>query len=364
MIELHVELGLRSYPILIGPGLLTSELPAQLARLTPAPTRIVIVTNTTVGPLYLERVKKACAGQAAPVSSVTLPDGECYKDFAHVEMILQGLADAGADRKSLILALGGGVVGDMAGFAASIWMRGIRFAQLPTTLLSQVDSSVGGKTGVNLPSGKNLIGCFHQPSFVIADTETLETLPAREVSAGLGEIVKHGLLGDAAYLEQVERDMKAIRSLDHEALARTVAGSCRLKASVVAQDETESGVRAKLNLGHTFGHAIEKLAGFGTWLHGEAVGCGLVLAADLSRRLGLISDADLKRVTASVEAAGLPVRIPGFPLSDAIQAMKGDKKSAGGHIRFVVLTSAGTSEVREVPEDLLRATLLAGGYTE
>ena len=357
MVEITVELGSRSYPIEIGPGLLAT-IGDRVKTLRP--TRIVIVTNTTVAPLYLAAVETSCQS-VAPVSSVVLPDGESYKTFAAVQQVLDGLVAAGADRKSLIIALGGGVVGDISGFAASIWMRGIRFVQVPTTLLAQVDSSVGGKTGVNLPAGKNLIGCFHQPSAVFADTETLETLPAREISAGLGEIVKHGLLGDAAYFDEVERRMKDLRSLDHEALASVIAGSCRLKASVVARDETE-GIRATLNLGHTFGHAIEKLAGFGTWLHGEAVGCGLVLAADLSRRLGYLTDADVSRIESVVSAAGLPVRIPGLPLEAAIQSMRGDKKSFGGHIRFIVLKKIGESAIQEVPDTILRETLLQGGY--
>lgn len=360
MKRITVDLGNRSYPILIGPGLLESA-GEQVAPL--APTRIVIVTNETVGPLYLERLERALAG-IAPVSAVVLPDGERYKDFRCVQMVLDGLVAAGADRKSVILALGGGVVGDIAGFAASIWMRGIRFVQVPTTLLSQVDSSVGGKTGVNLPAGKNLIGCFHQPSAVIADTKTLETLPAREISAGLGEIVKHGMLGNAAYFDLVESRMGEIRALGHEALAEVIAGSCELKANVVSRDETEAGVRATLNLGHTFGHAVEKLTGFGTWLHGEAVGCGLVLAADLSRRLGTLSQAEEDRIAAAVAAAGLPVRIPGLPLAAAVEAMKGDKKSAGGRIRFITLEGIGRSTVREVPPEILRETLLWGGYTE
>lgn len=358
MKQITVNLGSRSYPIQIGPGLIDAA-GKQVEAL--APTRVVIVTNTTVGPLYLERLEKAVAG-VAPVSSVVLPDGERYKDFRCVQRVLDGLVSAGADRKSLIMALGGGVVGDIAGFAASIWMRGIRFVQVPTTLLAQVDSSVGGKTGVNLPAGKNLIGCFHQPSAVIADTAVLETLPPREISAGLGEIVKHGLLGNARYFDLVESRMALIRALDHEALAEVIAGSCELKASVVSRDETEAGLRATLNLGHTFGHAIEKLAGFGTWLHGEAVGCGLVLAADLSRRLGYVSRQEAGRITAVVTSAGLPTRISGLPLSGAIAAMKGDKKSAGGRIRFVVLHGIGRSAVQEVPDEVLRETLLAGGY--
>ena len=311
--EFRVDLGERSYPILIGEGLL-GELGKRVEALSP--TRVVIVTNDTVGPLYLERTVSSFSG-SVPVSSVVLPDGERYKDFHSVELVLDGLVRAGADRRSVIVALGGGVVGDISGFAAAIWMRGIRFVQVPTTLLAQVDSSVGGKTGVNLPAGKNLIGCFHQPSVVVADTATLETLPPREVSAGLGEILKCGMLGDESYLREIEENTGRIRALDHQALASAIAGACRLKARIVSEDEREAGVRATLNLGHTFGHAIEKLAGFGTWLHGEAVGCGLVLAADLSRRLGYIGPEDVERVRRAVESAGLPSRIPGLSASEA-----------------------------------------------
>ena len=358
MQKIIVNLGQRSYPILIGPGLLDA-LGEELAKLSP--TKVVIVTNTTVGALYLEETKKQCM-LAAPTTEIQLPDGERFKDPVRVRAVLDCLAQSGADRRSVIVALGGGVVGDIAGFAAAIWMRGIRFVQVPTTLLAQVDSSVGGKTGVNLPAGKNLIGCFHQPEFVLADTRTLETLPAREISAGLGEIIKHGMLGNADYFLQVERDVESIRRLDHGALARAIAGSCELKASVVAKDEREGGVRATLNLGHTFGHAIEKLTGYGTWLHGEAVGCGLVLASDLSRRLGSLDEESCARIRALVVAAGLPDRIPGLSAAEAVSAMKGDKKSAGGQIRFVVLRGIGHSEVREVENDALMATLLGGGY--
>ena len=358
MQKMIVELGQRSYPIMIGPGLL-KRLGEELQGLRP--TKILVVTNTTVGPLYLDTVREQCR-QAAPTSEILLPDGERYKDPERVRAVLDSLAQSGADRKSVVVALGGGVVGDIAGFAAAIWMRGIRFVQVPTTLLAQVDSSVGGKTGVNLPAGNNLIGCFHQPEFVLADTSTLATLPAREVSAGLGEIIKHGMLGDADYFARIERDIARIRQLDHDALAGAIAGSCKLKASIVARDEREGGVRATLNLGHTFGHAIEKLTGFGTWLHGEAVGCGLVLAADMSRRLGSLSEAECGRIRNLVAAAGLPDRITGLSADAAITVMKGDKKSAGGHIRFVVLNGIGRSEVREVADEVLRATLLSGGY--
>ena len=358
--EFRVDLGERSYPILIGEGLL-GELGKRVEALSP--TRVVIVTNDTVGPLYLERAVSSFSG-SVPVSSVVLPDGERYKDFHSVELVLDGLVRAGADRRSVIVALGGGVVGDISVFAAAIWMRGIRFVQVPTTLLAQVDSSVGGKTGVNLPAGKNLIGCFHQPSVVVADTATLETLPPREVSAGLGEILKCGMLGDESYLREIEENTGRIRALDHQALASAIAGACRLKARIVSEDEREAGVRATLNLGHTFGHAIEKLAGFGTWLHGEAVGCGLVLAADLSRRLGYIGPEDVERVRRAVESAGLPSRIPGLSASEAIAAMRSDKKSRGGHIRFIVMKPVGRSEIEVVPEALIRETLAWGGYTD
>ncbi|MCI5850131.1 MAG: 3-dehydroquinate synthase [Sutterellaceae bacterium] len=358
--EFRVDLGERSYPILIGEGLL-GELGKRVEALSPK--RVVIVTNDTVGPLYLERAVSSFSG-SVPVSSVVLPDGERYKDFHSVELVLDGLVRAGADRRSVIVALGGGVVGDISGFAAAIWMRGIRFVQVPTTLLAQVDSSVGGKTGVNLPAGKNLIGCFHQPSVVVADTATLETLPPREVSAGLGEILKCGMLGDESYLREIEENTGRIRALDHQALASAIAGACRLKARIVSEDEREAGVRATLNLGHTFGHAIEKLAGFGTWLHGEAVGCGLVLAADLSRRLGYIGPEDVERVRRAVESAGLPSRIPGLSASEAIAAMRSDKKSRDGHIRFIVMKPVGRSEIEVVPEALIRETLAWGGYTD
>ena len=268
----------------------------------------------------------------------------------------------GADRRSVVVALGGGVVGDMAGFAAAIYMRGIRFVQVPTTLLAQVDSSVGGKTGINLAAGKNLVGAFHQPIAVLADTSTLATLPPRELSAGLAEVIKHGLLADAAYFDAVERDLDALRALDPTALAAAIEGSCRIKAAIVARDERESGERALLNLGHTFGHAIETLAGYGTWLHGEAVGCGLCLAADLSKRLGLIGVAEVERIEAAVARAGLPTRIPGLGLEAAITAMRGDKKAEAGEIRFILIERIGRAVQRTVPDAALRATLAAGGY--
>jgi 3-dehydroquinate synthase len=241
-------------------------------------------------------------------------------------------------------------------------MRGIRFVQVPTTLLAQVDSSVGGKTGVNHPRGKNLIGAFHQPEAVVADTDTLRTLPPRELSAGLAEVLKHGLLADAGYFDRVVADLPRLRRCDEQALTEAIASSCEIKAAIVARDERESGERALLNLGHTFGHAIEALTGYGRWLHGEAVGCGLCLAADLSCRLGLLARSDVDAVARAVEHAGLPSRIDGLDLAAAVGSMRGDKKAQAGEIRFIVLERIGRALQRAVPDEALRATLAAGGY--
>lgn len=358
MTTLNVGLGERTYPIHIGAGAL-ERLPEVLA--SARPTRILVVTNTTVGPLYGAAIQ-ALGAAVAPTALVALPDGEQHKDWPGIAAVLEALVALGADRRSLILALGGGVVGDMAGFAASIYMRGIRFVQLPTTLLAQVDSSVGGKTGINLAAGKNLVGAFHQPIAVLADMVTLKTLPTRELSAGLAEVLKHGVLADAGYFAQTEAALERLRALEPAALAAAVEGSCRIKAAIVARDERESGERALLNLGHTFGHAIETLAGYGTWLHGEAVGCGLCLAADLSRRLGMLDAAEAGRIEAAVTRAGLPTRIPGLGLDAAIAAMRGDKKSESGQIRFILIERIGRAVQRTVPDEALRATLAAGGY--
>jgi 3-dehydroquinate synthase len=358
MITLDVGLGERAYPIHIGAGAL-ERLPELLAGARP--TRILVVTNTTVGPLYGSAVQ-ALGAAVAPTALLALPDGEQHKDWPGIAAVLEALVALGADRRSLIVALGGGVVGDMAGFAAAIYMRGIRFVQVPTTLLAQVDSSVGGKTGINLATGKNLVGAFHQPIAVLADTATLNTLPARELSAGLAEVLKHGVLADAGYFAQVEAALTRLRALEPTALAAAVEGSCRIKAAIVARDERESGERALLNLGHTFGHAIETLAGYGTWLHGEAVGCGLCLAADLSRRLGMIGAAEVERIESAVMQAGLPTRIAGLGMDAAIAAMRGDKKSEAGQIRFILIERIGRAVQRVVPDEALRATLTAGGY--
>jgi 3-dehydroquinate synthase len=346
------------YDILIGARLLP-----RLAELIEplAPTRVLVVTNATVAPLFGD-VVVAATGPVAPTRLHVLPDGEVHKSMDSVQGVLDALLDFGADRKSVVVALGGGVVGDMAGFAAAVFMRGIRLVQVPTTLLAQVDSSVGGKTGVNHPRGKNLIGAFHQPALVVSDTDTLRSLPPRELSAGLAEVLKHGLLADARYFERMVDLLPALLALDADALSEAVAGSCNIKASVVARDEREGGERALLNLGHTFGHAIEALTGYGTWLHGEAVGCGLCLAADLSRRCGLLGADDVARVASAVAAAGLPRRIPGLSISAALQSMAGDKKAEAGRVRFVLLEQLGRAVQRTVEPRHVEATLRSGGY--
>jgi 3-dehydroquinate synthase len=358
MRRLTVGLPGRHYDILIGADLLgrAADFIAPLS-----PTRIAIVTGAAVGALYAEPLRKVLAG-LAEVLTVTLPDGETHKEWSSVSAILDALVAGRADRKSVVVALGGGVVGDVAGFAAAIYMRGIRFVQVPTTLLAQVDSSVGGKTGINHVRGKNLIGAFHQPQLVISDTTTLRTLPDRELSAGLAEVLKHGLLADAAYFDSTARELTALRSRDPGALMRTIARSCEIKAGVVVRDERESGERALLNLGHTFGHAIEALTGYQRWLHGEAVGCGLVLAANLSQRVGLLPREALAPIEAAVRQAGLPARIEGLSAEDAIGSMHGDKKAEAGEIRFILLERIGHAVQRTVPERTLRETLAAGGY--
>lgn len=358
MISIDVSVRSAPYKIYLGENILP-QLAQELKKIHPSSA--LIVTNTTVGPLYGEKVRKIC-NEEVRTEHLELPDGEAFKNWDSVFMVLTKLAEMGADRKSVVVALGGGVVGDLAGFAASIYMRGIKFIQVPTTLLAQVDSSVGGKTGMNMAAGKNMIGSFYQPSAVIADSSVLKTLPAREVSAGIGEIIKHGMLADADYFADLEANMEFLMALDSEKTAEIVAGSCKIKSAVVAEDEKEAGRRACLNLGHTFGHAIEKLTGYGTWLHGEAVGCGLILAANLSQKLGNLTKEDVERVRKLLERANLPVRIEGLSVDEAIRAMKGDKKSTGGVIHFVLLNKLGESYVSEVPEELVREVLVEGGY--
>jgi 3-dehydroquinate synthase len=358
MRSVKVALAGHPYDICIGSGLLDG-LGERLRALRPS--RLLVVTDARVGPLYAARVRAALQPLAA-TTVFELAGGETDKELRAVEAVLDALLAAGADRRSVVIALGGGVVGDIAGFAAAIYMRGIRFVQVPTTLLAQVDSSVGGKTGVNHPRGKNLIGAFHQPEAVVADTATLRTLPRRELAAGLAEVLKHGLLADADYFASVSADLPRLLACDEPALAAAIARSCEIKAAIVARDERESGERALLNLGHTFGHAIEALTGYQRWLHGEAVGCGLCLAADLSQRLGLISPAEVAGVVQAVDAAGLPTRIDGLSRDAAIESMRGDKKSEAGEIRFIVIERIGRAAQRTVPAAALDATLAAGGY--
>lgn len=334
---LEVDLGDRSYPIHIGPGLL-----GKLDLLTPHihGNQVMIVSNETVAPLYLDQVKEACAAYQCDV--VILPDGEVFKTLESVNLIFDGLLEARHNRTTTLIALGGGVVGDITGFAAASYQRGVNFIQIPTTLLSQVDSSVGGKTGVNHALGKNMIGAFHQPQCVIADTETLNTLPLRELRAGFAEVIKYGLICDAPFFDWLEQNYKSVLGCDTEALVYTLERSCQNKALVVAQDERESGIRAILNLGHTFGHAIETAQGYGNWLHGEAVAVGMVMAADLSARLGWISSADSQRSRALIEASGLPVSPPeGMTSEQFMELMAVDKKVLDGALRLVLMKAIG-----------------------
>jgi 3-dehydroquinate synthase len=354
MRELGIELGgERAYPIPIGRGLLADG--ASLARLVPD-RETLVVTNRTVGPLYLERVIAGLAGRRT--TTLALPDGEQYKTLAGVESIFDALVAARVHRDGCVVALGGGVVGDMAGFAAACYQRGIGCIQLPTTLLAQVDSSVGGKTGVNHSGGKNLIGAFHQPLAVIADTATLETLPQRELRAGLAEVIKYGLLGDVDFLGWIEQQLDALLALDAEALETAIYRSCLAKAQIVAADERERGRRALLNLGHTFAHAIENATGYGTWLHGEAVGLGLLLAAELSARIGWLSPPDVERVRALLARAGLPVAAPRIGGRRALGLMGMDKKVDRGRVRLVLLKRIGEALLTsDYPDDALEATL-------
>jgi len=351
-----IDLADRSYDILIGTDLLANP---DCYRDLPAARDAMIVTNTTVGPLYGDALAKALAPRYPRVHRVTLPDGESHKDWSTLNRIFDALLGAACDRKTMLFALGGGVVGDMTGFAAACYMRGVPFVQVPTTLLSQVDSSVGGKTAINHPQGKNMIGAFYQPVRVIADLSALQTLPPREIAAGLAEVIKYGPIADEDFFRWIEANMAALKALEPQAIAHAVRRSCEIKAAVVGQDERESGLRAILNFGHTFGHAIEAGLGYGEWLHGEAVGCGMVMAADLSRRLGLIDEAYAARIAAAVESAGLPSRGPALGADRYLELMRHDKKAEGGEIRFVVIEAPGRAGVRPVPDALVRETLAA-----
>jgi shikimate kinase / 3-dehydroquinate synthase len=356
-ISLNVELGDRSYPIAIGRGLLDDA--SLLNRHIGGSGKVAIVTNTTVAPLYLDKVAGPLRAAGRDVVPIILRDGEEYKNWESLNEVFDALLANKCDRKTTLVALGGGVIGDMTGFAAATYMRGVPFVQIPTTLLAQVDSSVGGKTGINHPLGKNMIGAFYQPRAVIADTATLDTLPDRELSAGLAEVIKHGAILDAAFFDWIEANIDDLVARDHAALAHAIARSCEIKADVVARDEREGGLRAVLNFGHTFGHAIEAGMGYGAWLHGEAVGCGMVMAADLSRRLGLIDAAAVDRVRALVKAAGLPVVAPDLGVLRWIELMEVDKKNEGGAIKFILLKPLGSPSITNAPRELLDATLEA-----
>jgi len=353
-----ISLGERSYPIAIGAALLGA--PASYDSV-PKASAALIVTNSTVAPLYAAQLQAAIAGKYTAVHTVVLPDGEAFKTWETLNLIFDALLQNGCDRKTVLYALGGGVIGDMTGFAAASYMRGVPFVQVPTTLLAQVDSSVGGKTAINHPLGKNMIGAFYQPRLVVCDLDTLRTLPARELSAGLAEVIKYGPIADMAFLDWIEAHIDDLTARAPAALAHAVKRSCEIKAFVVGQDERESGLRAILNFGHTFGHAIEAGLGYGEWLHGEGVGCGMVMAAQLSQRLGLVDAAFVARLTRLIERAGLPVRGPMLDAADNagryLELMRVDKKAEGGEIKFVLIDGPGRAAVRSAPDALVREVI-------
>jgi 3-dehydroquinate synthase len=338
------------YDILIGSGLLSA--PRAWDGL-PRAAAAVVVSNPTVHALHGAALEDSLARHYASVLRVLLPDGEQYKDWTTLQSVFDHLLARGCDRKTVLFALGGGVVGDMAGFAAACYMRGVPYVQVPTTLLAQVDSSVGGKTAINHPLGKNMIGAFYQPQRVVIDLDTLATLPAREFAAGLAEVIKYGPIADAAFLEWIETNLDALLARDPRALAHAVRRSCEIKADVVGQDERESGLRAILNFGHTFGHAIESGLGYGTWLHGEAVACGMVLACRLSAELGLVPTAFADRLETLLARASLPVRPPPISAGRWLELMRLDKKAEAGEIRFVVIEAPGRAGVRSAPDALV-----------
>jgi 3-dehydroquinate synthase len=361
MKTLHVELGDRSYPIFIGSQLLGE--PGLVAPYVTG-TQVMLVSNETVAPLYLEQAQAAF--RDFETRTVILPDGEQYKTLQTVEKIFDALLEHRFDRHCTVVALGGGVIGDMAGFAAACYQRGVSFIQLPTTLLAQVDSSVGGKTGVNHPLGKNMIGAFYQPRCVVIDTDTLDTLDDRQLSAGLAEVIKYGLIRDAGFIGWLEQHLPALCRRDKPALAEAIETSCRCKAEIVAADEKESGIRALLNLGHTFGHAIETATGYGTWLHGEAVAAGMLMAADLSWRQGWLSRADVQRVENLLQQARLPTRAPAdMDYQTFMKIMAVDKKVRAGKINLVLLRRLGEAFVTaDFDPALLRQTIEACRATE
>ncbi|QXL85748.1 3-dehydroquinate synthase [Comamonas sp. NLF-1-9] len=354
-----IELGERSYSIEIADALITQDHAQGLA--FPAATAAMIVSNTLVQPLYAQALAERLRPHYGRLHTVTLPDGEAHKDWQTLNLIFQALLTHGCDRKTVLFALGGGVVGDMTGFAAACYMRGVPFVQVPTTLLAQVDSSVGGKTAINHPLGKNMIGAFYQPRLVVCDLSTLDTLPERELSAGLAEVIKYGPIADMAFFDWLEAHMDALRARDKAALAHVVKRCCEIKADVVAQDERESGLRAILNFGHTFGHAIETGMGYGVWLHGEGVAAGMVMAAELSLRLGLVDGRFVQRLRALLARAGLPTQAPVLDAQDNagryLELMRVDKKAEAGEIRFVLIDGPGRALVRPAPDALVREVI-------
>jgi len=351
-----VDTGRERYDILIGRGLLAQ---AQTWAGLPRAAQAVVVSNTTIAPVWASRLVDALNPHYRQISVVELPDGEEHKGWPALNAIFDHLLTLGADRKTVLFALGGGVVGDITGFAAGCYMRGVPFVQVPTTLLAQVDSSVGGKTAINHALGKNMIGLFYQPQRVVCDLDTLQTLPQREFIAGLAEVIKYGPIADEGFLGWIEDHLDDLLARHPAALTHAIRRSWEIKAEVVGQDEKEGGLRAILNFGHTFGHAIESGLGYGQWLHGEAVGCGMRMATDLSVRLGLLPSAALQRMHELLVRAGLPVRAPDLGVERYLQWMGRDKKAEAGEMRFVVLQAMGRALVRPAPDDLVCQVLEA-----
>ena len=355
MQTVRVALESRSYPIHIGRGLLAR---ADLVAGAIPQRRVAIVTNRTVAPIYLERLAGPLEAAGVACVRIVVPDGEAHKDWATLDEVIDQLLAHRCDRHTAVVALGGGVVGDLAGFAAATYQRGVPYIQVPTTLLAQVDSSVGGKTAINHRRGKNMVGAFHQPQLVLADMDTLATLPERELRAGLAEVIKHGAIRDAALFAWLEANVERLVARDPGALAHAVQRSVEIKAEVVALDERETAERALLNFGHTFGHAIETGLGYGTWLHGEAVAAGMVMAAALSARLGMLDAASAERLRRLIERAGLPVAGPQLAADRYLEHMSVDKKAIGGRLRFILLERLGAAVIRsDVAPDAVRATL-------
>jgi len=352
---LKVDLGSRSYPILIGPGLLGQTKPPEQHIVG---RDLLLVSNTTVAPLYGDALISSLSSRR--IVQAVLPDGEEHKTLSNISRLLDVMVANRFNRDCVVIALGGGVVGDMAGFAAACYQRGVNYVQVPTTLLAQVDSSVGGKTGVNHPGGKNLIGAFHQPTAVIADTDTLRTLPDRELRAGVAEVIKYGLIRDSVFFTWLEANIEKLLARDAGALTHAIRRSCEIKAEIVARDEREQGERALLNLGHTFGHAIESATGYTQWLHGEAVGAGMMMAAALSRECGLISSSDTERLQRLLQRAGLPTLARGLTSAQMLEHMRIDKKVKDGRIRFVLLRGFGSAFVTsDYPDAALQRALAA-----